>query len=96
MARRLVLLGDSIFDSGTYVQPGEPDVAAHLRARLPPADWQVGLRAISGLDWMITSSITFITFAFGMLLVAIQFTGGQPTPAATCQRRAPSSTRYSC
>jgi lysophospholipase L1-like esterase len=48
MARRLVLLGDSIFDNGAYVQPGEPDVAAHLRARMPPADWQVELRAVDG------------------------------------------------
>jgi lysophospholipase L1-like esterase len=48
MARRLVLLGDSIFDNGAYVRPGEPDVAAHLRARLPASDWQVELRAVDG------------------------------------------------
>src|SRR5262249_20590697 len=48
MTRRLVLLGDSIFDNGAYVQPGEPDVAAHLRARLPAADWVVELRAVDG------------------------------------------------
>lgn len=48
MTRRLILLGDSIFDNGAYVQPGEPDVAAHLRARLPPADWSVQLRAVDG------------------------------------------------
>jgi hypothetical protein len=48
MTRRLILLGDSIFDNGAYVQPGEPDVAAHLRARLPADDWQVELRAVDG------------------------------------------------
>jgi lysophospholipase L1-like esterase len=48
MTRRLILLGDSIFDNGTYVKPGEPDVAAHLRARLPAADWTVQLRAVDG------------------------------------------------
>ena len=47
-SKRLVLLGDSIFDNAAYVQPGEPDVAAHLRARLPSADWQVELRAVDG------------------------------------------------
>jgi hypothetical protein len=48
MTRRLILLGDSIFDNGAYVKPGEPDVAAHLRARLPAADWTVQLRAVDG------------------------------------------------
>ena len=44
----VLLLGDSIFDNAAYVQPGEPDVAAHLRARLPAAEWQVELRAVDG------------------------------------------------
>jgi lysophospholipase L1-like esterase len=48
MTRRLILLGDSIFDNGVYVKPGEPDVASHLRARLPSADWTVELRAVDG------------------------------------------------
>lgn len=30
----LVLLGDSVFDNGTYVGPGRPDVAQQVRARL--------------------------------------------------------------
>jgi lysophospholipase L1-like esterase len=30
----LVLLGDSVFDNGTYVGPGSPDVAQQVRARL--------------------------------------------------------------
>ena len=48
MTRRIILLGDSIFDNAAYVLPGEPDVAAHLRARLPSADWTVQLRAVDG------------------------------------------------
>lgn len=31
----VVLLGDSVFDNGTYV-PGSPDVVRQLRTRLPP------------------------------------------------------------
>jgi len=48
MIRRLILLGDSIFDNAAYVEPGEPDVAAHLRARIPSPDWLVELRAVDG------------------------------------------------
>jgi len=43
----VVLLGDSIFDNQSYVQPGEPDVVHQLRARLP-ADWRATLRAVDG------------------------------------------------
>jgi uncharacterized membrane protein len=35
---------------------------------------------VAAMDWVMTSSITFMTFAFGMLLVAIQVSGGQLTP----------------
>ena len=35
---------------------------------------------IAAMDWVIGSSITYMTFAFGMLLVAIQVSGGQLTP----------------
>ncbi|HLL75509.1 MAG TPA: SGNH/GDSL hydrolase family protein [Pyrinomonadaceae bacterium] len=31
----VVLLGDSVFDNAAYVAPGEPDVLAQVRARLP-------------------------------------------------------------
>lgn len=43
----VVLLGDSIFDNQSYVQPGEPDVVHQLRARLP-ADWRATLHAVDG------------------------------------------------
>ena len=43
----VVLLGDSIFDNQSYVQPGEPDVIRQLRARLP-ADWESTLLAVDG------------------------------------------------
>jgi len=35
---------------------------------------------LAAMDWVIGSSITYMTFAFGMLLVAIQVSGGQLTP----------------
>lgn len=44
---RVVLLGDSIFDNQSYVQPGEPDVVQQLRARLPEG-WQATLLAVDG------------------------------------------------
>jgi hypothetical protein len=43
----VALLGDSIFDNQSYVQPGEPDVIRQLRAHLP-ADWQATLLAVDG------------------------------------------------
>jgi lysophospholipase L1-like esterase len=43
----VVLLGDSIFDNQSYVQPGEPDVIHQLRAQLP-AGWHATLLAIDG------------------------------------------------
>ena len=43
----LVLLGDSIFDNGAYVQPGEPDVINQLRAILPES-YQATLLAVDG------------------------------------------------
>lgn len=43
---RVVLLGDSVFDNGAYVQNG-PDVAAQLRGALPK-DWKVTLLALDG------------------------------------------------
>jgi hypothetical protein len=43
----IVLLGDSIFDNQSYVEPGEPDVVHQLRAHLP-ADWRATLLAVDG------------------------------------------------
>ena len=43
----VVLLGDSVFDNGAYVGPGEPDVARQLRDRLP-AGWGATLAAVDG------------------------------------------------
>lgn len=43
----VVLLGDSIFDNAAYVLPGQPDVLAQVRAKLP-RDWQATLRAVDG------------------------------------------------
>ena len=43
----VVLLGDSIFDNGAYVERGQPDVIQQVRAKLPK-DWQVSLCAVDG------------------------------------------------
>lgn len=51
----VVLLGDSIFDNQSYVQPGEPDVIRQLRERLP-ADWEATLLAVDG---SVTNDIRF-------------------------------------
>jgi len=51
----VVLLGDSIFDNQSYVQPGEPDVIRQLRAHLP-ADWEATLLAVDG---SVTNDIRF-------------------------------------
>lgn len=42
----LVLLGDSIFDNGSYV-PGQPPVIEQLKGSLP-ADWSASLLAVDG------------------------------------------------
>jgi lysophospholipase L1-like esterase len=43
----IVLIGDSVFDNGNYVGPGEPDVVRQLRERLP-ASWRATLAAVDG------------------------------------------------
>lgn len=44
----VVLLGDSIFDNGAYVDPGAPDVRTQLARKLEPHGWSVDFRAIDG------------------------------------------------
>jgi lysophospholipase L1-like esterase len=43
----VVLLGDSIFDNGSYVRRGEPDVVAQVRTKLPH-NWKATLCAVDG------------------------------------------------
>jgi len=43
----IVLLGDSIFDNGAYVERSEPDVAKQVQARLPHG-WKATLCAVDG------------------------------------------------
>lgn len=50
----LVLLGDSVFDNGAYVEASEPDVARQLSSRLPAGD-EVTLLAVDG---HLTSNVT--------------------------------------
>lgn len=49
----VVLLGDSVFDNGHYVRPGEPDVFAQLQTKLPKG-WRATMRAVDGA---VTASI---------------------------------------
>ena len=44
----MVLLGDSVFDNGVYVNPGEADVTTHLRRKLEPLEGKLDMRAIDG------------------------------------------------
>ena len=39
MSKQLILLGDSIFDNGVYVAPGQDDVTAHLQRKIADTDW---------------------------------------------------------
>jgi hypothetical protein len=52
----IVLLGDSIFDNGSYTG-GAPDVGEHLR-RIAPAAWTVSLLAVDGsVTWNVPSQL---------------------------------------
>ena len=46
--KHLVLLGDSVFDNGAYVEPGQADVTAHLRRKLELLGWTLDMRAVDG------------------------------------------------
>jgi hypothetical protein len=49
----VVLLGDSIFDNGSYIPPGSPDVLEQVRAKLPDG-WKATMLA---LDGAVTTSV---------------------------------------
>ena len=49
----VVLLGDSVFDNGAYVKPGEPDVLAQVQSKLPK-DWRATMNAVDGA---VTTSV---------------------------------------
>ena len=48
MSKHLILLGDSIFDNGIYVEPGQADVTDHLQRKLADTDWTLDQRAVDG------------------------------------------------
>ncbi len=48
MTKHLVLLGDSIFDNGVYVEAGQADVTTHLRRKLELLGWTLDMRAVDG------------------------------------------------
>lgn len=43
----VVLLGDSIFDNGSYIAPGEPDVLEQVRTKMPDG-WKATMLALDG------------------------------------------------
>jgi hypothetical protein len=46
--RHIVLLGDSIFDNGHYVDEGNPGVIDQLKAKVHAYQWQATLLAVDG------------------------------------------------
>ena len=48
VAKHLILLGDSVFDNGVYVEPGQADVTDHLKRKIEPKGWSVEVRAVDG------------------------------------------------
>ncbi len=55
--RHVVLLGDSVFDNGVYVEPGEPDVVQQLREELPDED-EATLLAFDGhVTWDVPDQL---------------------------------------
>ena len=75
MSKHLILLGDSIFDNGIYVEPGQADVTDHLQRKIADTDWTLDQRAVDGavvssaLDQLSSKSIfkpsTFVMSAGG-------------------------------
>jgi hypothetical protein len=70
MTNHITLLGDSVFDNGVYVEPGQDDVSAHLRKKLGPLGLTFENRAVDGhvaedvesqlLSRYVTKPCTFI------------------------------------
>ncbi len=48
MSKHLILLGDSVFDNGSYVLPGQANVNTHLKNKVDYMEWWVDLRASDG------------------------------------------------
>jgi len=48
MTKHLILLGDSVFDNGSYVLPGQADVTAHMKRKLRSRDGTLDMRAVDG------------------------------------------------
>ena len=43
-AKHLILLGDSVFDNGVYVDPGQADVTDHLRRKIELKGWSIEVK----------------------------------------------------
>jgi hypothetical protein len=70
MTKHITLLGDSVFDNGSYVEPGQNDVTAHLRKKLDAIGGTFEMRAVDGdittdieeqlLSHQVTKPCTFV------------------------------------
>jgi len=49
MTEHLVILGDSVFDNGAYIEPGQADVTEHLKRKCP-SGWTLDMRAVDGSE----------------------------------------------
>jgi hypothetical protein len=67
----VVLLGDSIFDNGAYVEQGQPDVIRQVRARLPKG-WRASLLAVDGATtWDVESHLQNLPADASHLVVSV-------------------------
>ena len=44
--KKLILLGDSVFDNAVYLQPNEKSVTQHLINKLESTEWQAHVHAL--------------------------------------------------
>ena len=56
MNHNLTLLGDSIFDNGSFVEVGQDDVTKHLERKLSGTDVNLDMRAVDGA---VVSSVAY-------------------------------------
>ena len=46
--KKLLLLGDSVFDNKVYINPNEKSVEEHLKSKLDESIWDIAVEAVDG------------------------------------------------